>query len=258
MKSLNCVQPLWGPLNKMPFSRAGNVAGVALLMITGASAGAKRAVTGNKPHEMCRRVVLEGAVKAGQGFEKEFAGGLKFLLEPIASGWIVRVLPAHVPRGPHDYAELATPPYQSVTPLAISTDFSFRAQDAVGWNPRRFRYAQTAAVADRLTALYPGVMTNDAKASGEASTLVSQQPEAELEILNAVMVPGTADQWRMASAVALHFATTPHEVEQGAQPSLLGKLDELQFRVRLDVPGGFPLAPGVHAEAIPCATKPTL
>ena len=74
-----------------------------------------------------------------------FTPGLKFLLEPIASGWIVRVLAAAGRGEPHDYAELATPPYRSVTPLAISTDFSFRAQDAVGWNPRRFRYAANAA-----------------------------------------------------------------------------------------------------------------
>ena len=48
----------------------------------------------------------------------------------------------------HDYAELATPPYESVSPLLLSTDFSFRAQDAVAWNPRRFRYA------DRCSGVY--------------------------------------------------------------------------------------------------------
>ena len=35
-------------------------------------------------------------------------------------------------QGEHDYAELATPPYQSVSPLSISTDFSFRAQGRGG------------------------------------------------------------------------------------------------------------------------------
>ena len=50
----------------------------------------------------------------------------------------------------HDYAELATPPYESVSPLLLSTDFSFRAQDAVAWNPRRFRYADNSAEFQRL------------------------------------------------------------------------------------------------------------
>src|SRR5471030_2820237 len=69
----------------------------------------------------CRRVVIEGDVKAGQGFEREFAPGLKFLQQPLpqGSGWIVRVLPVGQGWSGHDFAELATPPYRSVTPLAV-------------------------------------------------------------------------------------------------------------------------------------------
>jgi len=208
----------------------------------------------------CRRAVFDGDVKAGQGFEREFAPGLKFLLEPLlqGSGWIVRVVPVGRPQGVHDYAELATPPYRSVTPLAVSTDFSFRAQDAVGWNPRRFRYAQDAGVARRLEALYAGVVANDAAASTKAAELATEQPEGELQILNIVMVPGTANQWQMAAAVALHFQNTPHEVEQGAQPTALGKLEELQFRVKLELEPGVRAAKGVGEEKIPCVVRPTV
>jgi len=210
----------------------------------------------------CLQAVIEGDVKAGQGFDREFAPGLRFLLEPLpqGSGWIVRVVSAGQPRGAHDFAELATPPYRSVTPLAVSTDFAFRAQDAVGWNPRRFRYAQDAATAKRLEGLYAGVLANNATASSRAAELVSGQPEGELQILNAVIVPGTANQWQMAAAVALHFENTPHEVEQGAQPSPLGKLEELQFRVKLElelVPGTR-AAQGVAEEKIPCPVRPTV
>ena len=76
----------------------------------------------------------------GRAMSARSGNGLEVMLEPLASGWILRVLPASGPRPAHDYAELATPPYRSVSPLLISTDYSFRAQDAVAWNPRRFRY----------------------------------------------------------------------------------------------------------------------
>src|SRR6195952_3395502 len=109
----------------------------------------------------CSRAVLDGEVTAGQSFERVFVPGLRFLLEPIASGWIVRVLPVDGKRGPHDYAELATPPYASVTPLAIGTDFSFRSQDAVAWNPRHFRYAATPADFRNLLSLYQPSVTGD-------------------------------------------------------------------------------------------------
>lgn len=213
-----------------------------------------------EPKVDCRQAVFEGDVKAGQGFEKEFAPGLKFLLEPLpqGTGWIVRVVPVGQPRGMHDYAELATPPYHSVTPLAVSTDFAFRAQDAVGWNPRRFRYAQDAAAARRLEALYAGVVANNSAAGGQAAELATAQPEGVLQILNVVMVPGTANQWQMAAAVALHFENTPHEVEQGAKPSVLGKLDELEFRVKLELAPGVRAAKGVDEEKIPCAVRPTI
>src|SRR3982751_5665863 len=84
--------------------------------------------------------VFEGEVRAGQQYVKGIGGGIELMLEPLPSGWILRVLPVGVGRPEHDYAELATPPYRSVNPLSISTDFSFRAQDAVAWNPRRFRF----------------------------------------------------------------------------------------------------------------------
>ena len=208
----------------------------------------------------CRRAVLEGDVKSGQAFEREFAAGLKFILEPLAqgSGWIVQGAAVGQPRGAHDFAELATPPYRSVTPLAVSTDFAFRAQDAVGWNPRRFRYAQDAVAARRLEGLYAGVVANNAAASTQAAELTTEQPEGELQILNAVMVPGTANQWQQAAAVALHFENTPHEMVQGAQPSPLGKLEELQFRVKLELQPGVRAAQGVTEEKIPCPIRPTV
>jgi hypothetical protein len=239
---------------------AGAAAGLALgVMAFAGSAGrlqAQKAAQATASAGTCSAVVFEGDVKAGESFEKVFAGGLKFYLEPLRSGWIVRVLAASEPRGPHDYAELATPPYNSVTPLLIGTDWSFRAQDAVAWNPRRFRYAADAAAFRRLAALYGWVVGGDAVASAQAAELVSRQPEGVLEILDARIVPGVADQGQMAAMVASHFASTPHTVEQTAASSPLGRLQELRFRVELDLPPGAHVAKGLQPKKIPCPLQP--
>ena len=225
---------------------------VAMFLVSPGGQGAwTQKVVVEKPDKVCRSVVFEGEVKAGQSFQRVFANGLgakglEFDLEAIASGWIVRVLPVGAPRSAHDWAELATPPYKSVTPLAVSTDFAFRAQDAVGWNPRQFRYAGNAEIAHRLGDLYARVLASDPQASTEAAQLTEEQPQAKLEILDAVLVPGTADQWRMAAAVASHFLSTPHEVEQNARPTKLGDLRELKFRMQLELPEGVVAGPGLR------------
>jgi len=211
---------------------------------------AQRAV---KPPVNCSRVVFEGDVRAGESFEKVFAPGLRFYLEPLQSGWIVRVLAANEPRGPHDYAELATPPYRSVSPLLIGTDWSFRAQDAVAWNPRRFRYAANGEIFRRLAGFYEKVMGNDPASSAKAAVLASEQPEGVLRILDARIVPGLADQAQMAATVASHLAETPHTVDQSAKPSPLGRVEELRFRVELDLPTGVRAVQGADVEFFLCS-----
>ena len=233
--------------------------GLALASFAGA---AGQAVKPAKPTVgECSRVVFEGSVTAGQSFEKLFAGtarhGLEFYLEPLPSGWIVRVLAAGEARGPHDYAELASPPYLSVSPLLISTDFAFRSQDAVAWNPRRFRYAENAAVFEQMERLYPRVMANDGAAMGALAELAENQPEMELDLLDTKIVPGTADQWQMAAAVASHLEQTPHEVVQGEKSTALGRLAAMTFRVSVELAKGVQAAPGAVEEKIPCVARPT-
>jgi hypothetical protein len=226
-------------------SRAGVLA--VLVGLTGAASGQGK---------VCLRAVIDGEVAAGQRYERAFTPGLKFLLEPIASGWIVRVLAVDAPRGPHDYAELATPPYRSVTPLAIGTDFSFRAQDAVGWNPRRFRYAATAADFRAMGALYSPAAGGDGRAAEQLAELAAKQPEVELKIVEARLAPGTNDQARMAAAVAAHFGTTPHTVEStGASP--LGKVTWMRFRAAFDLVPGVRAARGVAEEKRLCSLQTT-
>ena len=198
-----------------------------------------------------RIAVLEGEVSAGHSFERPIGNGLKVLLEPIASGWILRIIPATGTRGPHDYTEVANPPYQSVSPLLISTDFSFRSQDALAWNPRRFHYASSIAMFTELSNAYtqyeecvragPPAAAQMRLAEFRIAKLVSGAPEGELTILDAHLVQGTANQSAAAALIALHPNTSARQVDQPADgmPTPLGRLNWLKFRIRFDLPAGF-------------------
>ena len=210
-----------------------------------------------KAKAVCRQAVLEGEVSAGQGFDRVFATGLRFYLEPLHSGWIVRVLDADAPREAHDYAEVATPPYQSVSPLLISTDWAFRAQDAVAWNPRHFRYAADRDSFRRLKLLQAGALAGSSGDMSGLSELVVMQPEASLDLLDATFAPGVANQAKMASAVALRLENTPHSVDTAAAPSQLGRLESVRFRVRFDLPSGLRAGPGASETVVACGIQPT-
>jgi hypothetical protein len=208
----------------------------------------------------CRTAVLEGELNAGQPFSQLIGGGLKVYFQPLLSGWILRIVPATGPVGAHDYAELATPPYQSVTPLAISTDFAFRAQDAIGWNPRRFRFATSSAMFRSLEQVYvrfiAAGLTPPDNLQAELEHQIAQTSEAAFTILDSRLVPGDADQWKMAAAVAEHFGTTAHTVVQdnGGASSPLGRILWLRFRLELDIPSGFAVNPALHLQARSCGT----
>jgi hypothetical protein len=233
------------------------------LGLADAAAGQVRK-TATSRQSVCRVAVIEGEVKAGEAFEGSIGGGLKIFLEPLASGWLLRVLPAQGPRGQHDYAELATPPYQSVSPLLISTDYSFRAQDALAWNPRHFRFAANRKLFEQLLRAYDedfriakaGSATDAAarRAESELAGLVSRAPEGEFEILDAHLVQGTADQARAAAMVASHLNHSGHQVDQPAdgRATSLGRINWLSFRIRLDLPAGFQADRSLRVERSPC------
>lgn len=206
----------------------------------------------------CRQAVLEGQVEAGQSFSAPLGDGLVFLMQPIASGWILRVEPRDAPPVDPDYAELATPPYRSVTPLSVSTDFSFRAQDAVGWNPRRFRIVPDRTAYRLLLDAFrqlpargndPPAAAAQVLAHGAAGAI-----PAEFRILDARLVPGTANQWQAAAAVASHFNTTAHTILTGpdAGTAPLGVLRWMRFQLQVDLPAGFRAAPGLKVRDAPC------
>jgi hypothetical protein len=183
---------------------------------------------------VCPSLQFDGEVEAGKSFRRSIDASHTFVLESLVSGWIVRVLPGSGPRPVHDYAELATPPYRSPNPILISTDFSFRAQDAIAWNPREFHYFTTSAQLSTATRAYEATLRdpNHPAAGAALFPLLPQSCTAELRILDARIAGGTADQSAMAATVASHFAQTAHTLETSAAPTRLGRIMMLKFRVR--------------------------
>ena len=208
----------------------------------------------------CRRAVVDMTVTAGQSVRRRATRELDVVLEARGSGWLVRVVPHSGPAPEVDYAGIATPPYRSVSPLLLSTDFGFRAQDAVGWTPREFRFAADVRVFAAFLPVFRSISRASHPSAGDEAALgrlVAGSPEGAIEIIDARLVPGTADQSRAAAAVASHFSTTAHTLEQppGGRGSPLGAILGLTVRVSLDLADGFAAAPGVGTTAGPCSTR---
>jgi hypothetical protein len=181
----------------------------------------------------CPSVTFEGEVQAGKSFHHGLGAQQSFLLESIASGWIARVLPASGARGAHDFAELATPPYRSPNPLLVSTDFSFRAQDAIAWNPREFHFFTTAEQMAVASKAYDATLKEPNRPAAGAALfpLLAEACTATLQIVDARIAGGSADQSLMAATVAQHFSQTAHTVDTTAPASKLGTVLWMRFRV---------------------------
>ncbi len=214
------------------------------------------------PTAHCAKVAFVGEASAGKSYSLELGQGLDFELEAVKSGWIIRVLPASGPRPQHDLAEIATPPYNSMTPLALTTDYSFRAQDVVGWNPRRFQFLSSTRAAAAANAAYAKYMANPSHTNdpGTASAMsfLAALPErsavGDLTILDARLVPGTANQAAGASLVVSHWASTPKTLDQPADgtASALGRVEWVRFKVTLYLPAGFVPAAGIKLDRSQC------
>lgn len=208
------------------------------------------------PATACVSAVREGEVVAGTKFAEPIGGGLSILLDPIASGWVVRVEPVSGSLPAHDFAELATPPYKSVNPLLITTDFNFRAQDVVGWNPRQFQFFARATQADAAQRAYDFYFAhlNDAAAMERLAEMPQTAAAGTLTILNARLVPGTANQAPAAAMVAAHFQTTQHTLVQSpdGKGSPQGRVMWMKFRITLLLPSGFHPAAGWQVDRSRC------
>jgi hypothetical protein len=114
--------------------------GVALLGMASA-----RSHAGPPNQANCHEVVLLGEVSAGHEWKGQIGEGWVFRVIPIQpgqanySGWDL-VADREQAAGYPDALLLATPPYRSIDEREVGTTFGLRAQDAIGWNPRSFRF----------------------------------------------------------------------------------------------------------------------
>jgi hypothetical protein len=206
----------------------------------------------------CVKVSFDGEVRAGQEFERAFSPSLEFRMHPTAAGWRAEILqPGTQPA--HDAAEVATPPYQSASPLLLTTDYSFRAQDAVAWNPRQFQFLvePSPSSAKDVDTLLDKTSSAAAKQAAEKRLVygATHAAHGELRILDAALVPGTADQSAAAAAVASHWRTTQHTLVQpaaGHSATPQGSIESLKFHVTLWLPRSVRVVRDIHPVAAAC------
>lgn len=215
----------------------------------------------------CVRLVLDGDVNGGREWNTPIGEGWRFRLVPIPpldagySGWdmvVDRVTPAGFP----DALYLATPPYNSINEREIGTTYGLRAQDAIGWNPRSFRFLTDSDAFALAQGIYdlgfvhrkddPG---DREKRSSETLLKLSEgASQGELRIQDAHISPGTADPVPFAQAWARAASRTQHEIEPAAvgKAAAAGTLNWMRFEVVLWLPAGWRLPPGQHAASRAC------
>ena len=219
------------------------------------------------PVRICRRVEFPGELNAGEQWGVPFGQGWVLRLLPIApspagySGWDLAV-DREPPAGYPDALLLATLPYNSINEREIGTTFGLRAQDAIGWNPRSFRFLTSPADFREAQWTYLRLFRRPKDSSGAretaaASRLLELEKKAsagEFRILDARLVPGIADPQSFAQNWALAFSRTQHEIEPAAagQATSQGKLVWMRFAVTLWLPSGWKVPAGIKAVRAAC------
>ncbi len=179
--------------------------------------------------QSCKRLVLDGDVNAGQEWSAPIGEGWRFRLVPIPaldagySGWDL-VVDRNPPAGFPDGLYLATPPYNSINQREIGTTYGLRAQDAIGWNPRSFRFLTDPAAFRQAQGIYDLAFVHKKDWSSErekgASEFLLKTAEAasqgELRIFDAHISPGIADPAPFAQAWARASSLIPHQIDPSA------------------------------------------
>ena len=214
---------------------------------------------------MCRRVVLEGEVSKGAEWKAALGEGWVFRLVPIAgfgySGWDLVVDRTGLEAGYPDALLLATPPYGSINEREIGTTFGLRAQDALGWEPRRFRFLNSAEELKRGRVLFRKVSRGDGPGDGgsqadaaELLRMVAHASPGEFEVGDAKLIEGTGDAKPFAQRWAENFKNVPHTIvqdESGGRTE--GEIRWVRFRVTLWLPKSFLPAAGVRSGMAKCS-----
>lgn len=230
--------------------------------------------------QSCEKIVLTGEVSAGHEWKAAFGEGWIFRVVPIpddrtapgVGGWDL-VVDRGRPAGYPDALLLASPPYHIINEREIATTFGLRAQDALGWNPRKFRFMtsrQAFREAHRLFLQLDRSGAFSPRPAGDKDgrkekalkrkmqrflTLSKESSPGEFRILDARLTPGEGMVKPYAVNWAQQSASTPHTdaPPPGGQPTSLGDLQWMGFSVTLWVPQGWKTPSELHAEQASCS-----
>jgi hypothetical protein len=248
-------------------SRTKTVARALAIVAICAGTSIRRGSAAETPEALtCGKVVLNGEVSAGHEWKMAFGEGWAFRVVPIPKdktaagigGWDL-VVDREEPAGFPDAVLVATPPYNLINPREVATSYGLRAQDAIGWNPRRFRFMTNRNAFRQAQRLYLSLIRygelggkgkevasgRKKKALDRAKTrfikLAKESSPGEFDILDARLTPGIGAVKPYAANWALQSAKTPHTVEPppDGTPTELGNLDWIRFSVTLWVPGSW-------------------
>ena len=231
------------------------------------------------PQEQCKRLVMQGQVDAGHSWSQSFGQGWVFKLLPIKagelgySGWDLAVDRSGGAGFP-DALLLATPPYESINQREVGTTFGIRAQDAIGWNPRSFRFLTNSSALRKAQKLYftlrgkpdtnrrggePTQQVDETKRSVELKAVSKSLMEiathasaGRFRILDASLTPGTANALPYAQNWALQQRNTPHTITVTDSPTPYGKLDAIRFEITLWLPAGWKTSKTLQTEPSAC------
>ena len=191
---------------------------------------------------------------------------------PIGQGWVFRVLPIQgysgwdlvvdrdPPAGYPDALLLATPPYNSPSQREIGVTFGLRAQDALGWNPRTFRFLTDPVSFRHAQQLFLALERSGRLAqptSAELAELLDLQRHSwpgEFRIVDARLTPGTADAQPFAENWARAFSRTAYTLQPapGGNATPGGTIHWIKFTAMLTLPASWKLAPGLHVSPTAC------
>ncbi len=245
--------------------------GMRMLLAVGILALAAGQGRAANRHAGCRRVELHGEVKAGQEWRQGFGEGWVFRVLPIEpgqagySGWDL-VVDREQPAGFPDALLLATPPYNSINEREVGTTFGLRAQDAIGWNPRGFRFLtdpESLRESQKLFQILGGtrhVTETPVASSREGAALqrqlkINQKASAgEFRILDARLTPGISDAAPYAESWALASPKTSHTFEPATagKSTPLGEMHWIRFSVTLWLPVNWKTPSGMAVTRSAC------
>jgi hypothetical protein len=149
-----------------------------------------------------------------------------------------------------------------------------RAQGAIGWNPRSFRFlTDTGAFRESQQLYHHMILDNQAspaaKPSGDPGgaittvtpgtqrlmELVHRSSAGQFRILDAHLPPGISDAATFAENWAVQSARTTHSLDPvtGGKSTPLGTLNWMRFSVTLWLPETWKPPAGLHATRAACS-----